>query len=115
MEDYSTHQQIVVQEAEQNVQRAMQLLDDRLVDEYRHAVSAVPRLVATETPVVHFLRTEDFHPTLAAVRLARYWKLRRELFGKRWLLPMTQTGTGALTQDLVDILRPTKGMGRYIA
>ena len=34
-----------------------------------------------------------------------YWKYRKELFGERWLLPMTQTGKGALNSRDIALLR----------
>lgn len=43
-----------------------------------------PELVETETPIIGFLRREDYHPANAAERLALYWKYRHELFGDRW-------------------------------
>ena len=58
--------------------------------EYNLAWEAVERLVSHETPMHAFLRTENYHPRNGAQRLARYWKYRKELFGNRWLLPMTQ-------------------------
>ena len=59
-----------------------------------------------EAPKIIFLRTEDFNPWAAAARLAWYWKYRKRAFGEeRWLLPMIQTGTGALSMHDVEILR----------
>ena len=73
---------------------------------YETAQEIVPNLVATEIPLRGFLCTEDYDPDKAARRCALYWKYRREVFGdKRWLLPMTQTGTGALTEPDINFLR----------
>ena len=44
-------------------------------------------------------------PDRAAKRLAMYWKYRKEIFGDRWLLPMTQTGNGALSDQDILFLR----------
>ena len=42
----------------------------------------------------------------AARRRCRYWKARKQVFGEeRWLLPLTQTGQGALSPSDVEILR----------
>ena len=69
------------------------------------AKELVPHLVESETPWINFLRTESYNPVAAAKRLALYWKYRQEWFGERWLLPMVQTGRGALTVDDVQLLR----------
>lgn len=70
------------------------------------AVSLVPDLVEKETPVANFLRTEQGNPFAAANRLALYWKLRLHVFGEgRWLLPLAQTGTGALSASAVEFVR----------
>lgn len=81
---------------EEQVVRALALLDDDLAAEYRYAVQHVPHLVATESRVEDFLRTEEWHVAKAAQRLALYWKTRQDLFGPdRWWRPLTQTGRGA--------------------
>jgi hypothetical protein len=84
---------------------ALQTLEKDVVRDYRTAAETVPHLMEQETPLISFLRTADFDPTKAARRLALYWKFRREIFGERWLLPMTQTGRGALSMSDVETLR----------
>ena len=43
---------------------------------------------------------------MASVRLCMYWKFRKFLFGEsRWLLPLNQTGRGALSQEDIEFLR----------
>jgi hypothetical protein len=74
--------------------------------EYLEALEEVPELVETESARTLFLNAEDYNPLRAAARLARYWKFRKSVFGsQRWLLPLTQTGTGALNSDDIAILR----------
>ena len=51
------------------------------------------------------LRTEGFDAHKAAVRLTMYWKYRKNIFDERWLLPMAQTGRGALTLEDIALLR----------
>ena len=66
----------------------------------------MPHLVQQESPVLHFLQCDNFDPAAAARRLALYWKFRRDIFGpNRWLLPMNQTGAGALSPADVQVLR----------
>jgi hypothetical protein len=51
------------------------------------------------------MSTEDGYMQKAAVRAANYWKQRKQYFGDRWLLPMTQTGSGALSKTDIEVLR----------
>ena len=64
-----------------------------------------PELVRKETRIKDFVRREDGDTAKAAVRLAKCWKVRKKAFGERWLLPMTQTGVGALRPYDVSIIR----------
>ena len=86
---------------------ALACLDRDVRREYDQAVQAVPELVTKESPMVRFLRAEDDFPERAALRLALYWKYRKQVFGSdRWLYPMTITGQGgAMTKDDVDLFR----------
>ena len=87
-------------------QQRQSATDAALTAEYDQAVAAAPQLVATETKFVDFLRTERLDPVKAATRLALYWKHRKLIFGTdRWLLPMNQTGQGALSVQDVQFLR----------
>ena len=60
------------------------------------AMEIVPGLVQKETPLEAFLKVTQNETLAAARRVAKFWKLRKILFAERWLLPMTQTGAGAL-------------------
>jgi hypothetical protein len=73
--------------------------------DYHRACEVVPELVQQETNIEQFLRVEQYRVYDTAVRIAKYWSYRKELFGERWLLPMTQTGTGALSPTHIEILR----------
>ena len=91
---------------EQATLKALQELDSADRFEYGEALLMEPALVETESPIIHFLRAEDFDPQRAAVRLAGYWKTRKLLFGvDRWLLPLNQTGNGALDDRDIECLR----------
>jgi len=74
--------------------------------EYEEAKRFAPERVQQESRFIYFLRAEKGDLTNAALRLCRYWKYRKLLFGQeRWLLPMDQTGRGALDQNDIEILR----------
>ena len=83
----------------------MQQLDPETRREYDQALALAPHLLQEETPFVFFLQTDNFNQAKAAQRLALYWKYRKDLFQDRWLLPLNQTGTGALSMTDIDILR----------
>uniref|UniRef100_A0A7S3L9W3 BZIP domain-containing protein n=1 Tax=Amphora coffeiformis TaxID=265554 RepID=A0A7S3L9W3_9STRA len=80
-------------------------LDKKIRREYDTALEVFPQLVRKETKIMDFLRTVDYDVPKAAMRLVMYWKLRKAMFKERWLLPMTQTGTGALSMDEIETLR----------
>ena len=84
---------------------ALERLDVSRKREYETAKEIVPHLVQSETPLIKFLRAEDYEPIPAARRLALNWKHRKELFGERWMLPMVQTSRGALTHPEISLLR----------
>ena len=87
------------------VERLVALLPE--ASEYRQAAAEAPGLLQQERHLIlDMLCAEDYHTLRAAKRLAKYWKTRYQIFGPdRWLLPMTQTGAGALTQAQVETLR----------
>lgn len=85
---------------------ALQQLDKDVRREYERAIGLAPDLVGSEVKVEDFLRVEKRDPFLAALRIARYWKSRKNAFGEhRWLLPMSLTGTGALSKEDVQLLQ----------
>ena len=84
---------------------ALETMDSDVKREYLEALEIVPHLVDGESERLKFLRTDNFDPLPAARRLCMYWKYRKVVFGDRWLLPCTQTGTGCLQRDAIDLLR----------
>ena len=75
---------------EHQVEALMFLMDGDLTEEYQRALEVIPERVRSEAKVCDFLRAEKNDPNKAALRLAKYWKTRKWLFGDRWLLPMNQ-------------------------
>uniref|UniRef100_A0A7S3KZQ8 BZIP domain-containing protein n=1 Tax=Amphora coffeiformis TaxID=265554 RepID=A0A7S3KZQ8_9STRA len=86
-------------------EQALHRLNGFDAQEYREAMNVVPGLVEQETPIPYYLRGSQYNPLKAARRLASYWKYRRMLFSERWLLPMTQTGAGALSDIDIQLTR----------
>lgn len=71
---------------------------------YFEALDKCPKLLEIESPENSFLAVEDGNVEKAALRLARYWKVRKELFTERAFLPMDQSGKGALDDKCLDML-----------
>eukprot|EP00977_Amphora_coffeiformis_P030316 scaffold46158_cov191-Amphora_coffeaeformis.AAC.2 len=69
---------------ERAVYQAFASLDPDLALELRTALTLAPALVYRESKFMDFLRTELYDVQAAAVRIANYWKFRRELFEDRW-------------------------------
>lgn len=86
--------------------QAVKQLEPNQRRDYEHARDIAATLVAQESPTLWFLQCEQYNVSRAACRLALYWKHRKEYFGeRRWLLPMVQTGAGALNAQDIAMLR----------
>ena len=73
---------------------------------YLEAMHRDPELVYTETDPLPFVRFCNYDIWGGAKRLCLYWRERKRLFGpERAFLPLTLTGTGALTQEDLLTLR----------
>jgi hypothetical protein len=108
LEGFTRNRNLLLEDLYQQVKKALLLLDDTIVQEYRQAVARVPHLVTRESPVEVFLRAENYHVLLTAKRLALYWKTRKECFGtERWLLPLMARpqGGAALLPEHIHILQ----------
>lgn len=81
------------------------VLEKQDTQDYMEAREIIPEIFKQESKMADFLKFEDYNPLRAATRLAKYWKTRKFIFAERWLLPMVQTGWGALTPEQVEILR----------
>ena len=80
-------------------------LPQHLTGAYREAMRRAPDLVRTETDPLQFIRYCNYNMVEGAKRLCSYWTERLALFGpQRAFLPLTLTGTGALTpEDLISL------------
>jgi hypothetical protein len=84
---------------------ALELIADEEKATYTEAMQRVPDLVDSESDPVRFLWYAKYNISAAARRLVSYWECRKELFGARAFLPMTQLENGALSQDDVAVLQ----------
>ena len=74
--------------------------DERETKAYCEAFERDAELVQTETDPLQFVRYCDYNLYKGAKRLCLYWTERLKLFGPdRAFLPLTLTGTGALTDE----------------
>lgn len=83
---------------------AIELIPEQDKVELLEARKLAPQLVATESDFRRFLRFEKFDTWAAAKRVALYWRTRKKIFGDSWLLPMNQTGEGALSREDIALL-----------
>lgn len=86
------------------VEEAIQSMPHAQAAAYIQALQHCPMLVQKESPVIHFLRRDNFDPVAAATRLARYWRMRIDLFGSNAFLSLNQSGQGALSRDDLVVL-----------
>jgi hypothetical protein len=92
------------QAARMAVDEALLMLPFGFKTAYLEALHVAPRLVESESNAMRFVRVEHYDSRAAARRLANYWTVRKELFGEKAFLPMTQSGYGALTKEDVVVL-----------
>ena len=93
----------VIEETEELVIHSLAQFEEELAtlpDEdkqgYSQALEECPLIVEQESAPIRFLRAEDYDAKRAAVRLAKYWNTRVELFGPdSAFLPMTLDGAMA--------------------
>jgi len=71
---------------------------------YLDARERVPDLVDQESDPEAFLDCESCNVEKAAQHLVAYWNKRKQIFGARAFLPMTQTGEGALNRGDLKVL-----------
>jgi hypothetical protein len=87
------------------LEEALELIPMEEKAAYREAVKRVPDLVDSESDDFRFLWYEKYNISAAARRLVSYWECRKELFGERAFLPMTQLENGALSKGDVAVLQ----------
>jgi hypothetical protein len=87
------------------LEQALELIPDEEKAAYTEAMHRVPDLVDSESDPFRFLWYEKYNISAAARRLVLYWEFRKELFGERAFLPMTQLENGALSEDDVAVLQ----------
>jgi hypothetical protein len=87
------------------LERALELVPDEEKAAYTEAMHRVPDLVDSESDPFRFLWYEKYNISAAARRLVSYWECRKELFGERSFLPITQLEKGALSEDDVAVLQ----------
>ena len=84
---------------------AIEMIPAENKKEYLEVLRLAPTLIKTESHPVKFLRSEEWNPWKSARSLVRYWEYRKTWFKKRWLLPMNDSGAGALDENDIALLR----------
>ena len=80
----ATNNRLSLFHLEQQVEASLLVMDPNLKNEYQRALELIPERVRAEAKIADFLRAENYNPTHAAQRIARYWKTRKIIFGDRW-------------------------------
>lgn len=88
-----------------SLENAMQQIPDIDKQAFLEAAGKAPHLIEKESPPARFLAFSFGDGMAAARMLANYWKVRKEIFNERALLPMDQTGDGALDRRDVGALQ----------
>lgn len=81
------------------------MISDEEKKDYLEALKLAPALIKAESDPIKFLRSEEFNPWKAARSLVLYWDYRKKLFQSRWLLPLNDSGAGALEKEDIELLR----------
>ncbi|GAX19170.1 hypothetical protein FisN_15Lh341 [Fistulifera solaris] len=72
---------------------------------YLEALDKAPELSEQESLWERFLRFTNCNATKAANMYAKYWEVRKDLFGDRAFLPLNQTFEGAVERKDVTVLQ----------
>jgi hypothetical protein len=89
----------------QSVFRAASLLPEEERAAFDEAKDKALKLLMEESDPMSFIRFAEGDHGAAAKRLVAYWRVRKNTFGDRFLLPLDLSGRGALTGDDVDTLK----------
>ncbi len=81
------------------------LIPDENKTAYLEALDKAPELSEQESLWERFLRFTKCDATKAASMYAKYWEVRKDLFGDRAFLPLNQTFEGALERKDVTVLQ----------
>lgn len=100
----------------------MNSLDDDMKRDYLISAREVPTVVDQESNPSWFLEHAGNDVDDAAKCLALHWKMRRQAFGDRFLLPILNlTGQGALPRDALELMNrgaqytlPVDDEGRFV-
>jgi hypothetical protein len=84
---------------------ALALIPDENKVAYLEALDKSPELSEQESLWESFLRFTGCNATKAASMYAKYWEVRKDLFGNRAFLPLNQSFEGALERKDVTVLQ----------
>lgn len=89
-----------------DLEMRLALIPEHEKEEYIEALEKCPGLVLTESDPIRFLRFTNFNAPAAAISLTRYWKARKEAFGReKAFLPLALTPNSALDEYVLDWIR----------
>lgn len=88
-----------------SLEHAIRLIPTEKKSAYVQAKEQNPEIVDREAHPLVFLRKSNYNIPVAAERLCAYWQCRKQVFGQRYTMQMSQTGDGILRRIEVNVLR----------
>jgi hypothetical protein len=95
------------------LEKAIGCISMEMKAEYVEALRACPRVAATESDPLVFLRRENFNYWAAALRLASYWKLRKSVFRDEAFTPLLSPANLTFYSGVLCML-PADNEGRSV-
>jgi hypothetical protein len=96
------------------LEKAVDCISMEMKAEYAEALRICPRVAATESDPLMFLRRESFNYWAAALRLASYWKLRKDIFQGEAFSPLLASSNLDYLESGVFRLLPPDKQGRSV-
>jgi hypothetical protein len=91
--------------ASRRVKEAMASLAGSATAAFDEMMTNSQHVVDTESSADKFLRYAQDDAFSAAKRICKYWEMRKAHFGDRASLPMTATGSGALSKNDLEVFQ----------
>jgi hypothetical protein len=91
-------------EARAQLQKALDLIDDKDKAAYLEARARVPHLIELESDPYRYLQYNNMDPLLSAKDLVTYWEKRKEIFGEKAFNPIQLKGRSALSAKSIELI-----------
>lgn len=92
------------EQAQLAIERALGALPVEKKNAMEEAARRNTELHSFNSSYARYLRYANNDPEVAAQKMASYWQTRKSIFGNKFVLPLTQTGEGALGRRELNLL-----------